>query len=275
MVERTSGYALVTGASSGIGAALARALPADQPLLLTALDEPGLAAVAAELARGGRPVETLAADLARPEGCQAVIDWAARHPLALLVNNAGLGAWGPLAETEPEKLVRIVQVNCLAPVLLTRALLPRLLATAEARGGRAGVIILASVGAWLSLPNLATYCASKAFDRSLGEALADELHDLPIDVLTVCPPATRSGFADAAGVPLPRGGHRRGAEPDAIAAATLRALGRRRLLLPGREARRLVYAQALVPRRLLRGLIRRVMRAVVAARHPAAERPAP
>ncbi len=266
MVKRSPGYALVTGASSGIGAALVRALPSDQPLLLTALDQAGLLAMQVELAVAGRPVEILAADLATEAGRAAVIAAAGRLPLALLINNAGLGAWGPFLESDPERLAQIVQVNCLAPVLLTRALLPGLLANARAQGGRAGVMIVASVGAWLPLPQLATYCASKAFDRSLGEALADELHDAPIDILTLCPAATRTGFADSAGVPLPRDGLRPGADPAVIATRALRQLGRRRLLLPGHAARRVVLVQALLPRWLLRRLIRGIMRRVVAAR---------
>ena len=265
MRDLTPGFALVTGASSGIGAALVRALPPDRPLLLTALDQEGLEAMQAELARGGRPVEILAADLASDDGRQAVIDWALARPVALLVNNAGICSWGRVAETDPARLATLVRLNCLAPLLLTRALLPALLARARREGGRAGLVFVASIVAWLPLPYVATYCASKAFDRFLGEALSQELRGEPIDVLTVCPPVTRSGLADAAGIPREAPGPRPGADPAAIAAATLAALGRRSLLLPDRAARRAVWGQALVPRALLRPLLRRRMQRTAAA----------
>lgn len=253
----TPGHALVTGASSGIGAAFARALPPDRPLLLTALDAEGLEAMRAELATAGRPVEVLAADLATPEGRAAVIAWAGGFPLALLINNAGVGTFGPLLGSDLARQRLMVEVNCLAPLELTHGLLPALLAGAAERGGRAGLVFVASVTAFLPLPHLAVYSASKAFDRFLGEALADELHGKPIAVLTVCPPATRTNFARAARVP---GARDDGVDPLAVARGALRRLGRRSRVISGHHGRRFVIAISVVPRPLLRPMVRGVLR---------------
>ena len=194
--------ALITGASSGIGEAFARALPAETDLLLTGRDEGRLAALQDELrASGERQVEVLAADLALEPGRQAVIDWALDgsrdRPLDLLINNAGLGLFGLHAENPAAREEEMVAVNCLAPVVLTRALLPGMLAAASSRQ-RAGIIVLASTAAYFALPRLVTYAATKAFDLQYALGLAGELHDEPVDVLALCPGPTRTAFFERA-----------------------------------------------------------------------------
>ena len=256
MHRLSPGFALVTGASGGIGAAFARALPPDRPLLLTALDEAGLEALRRELAVEGRPVRILPADLTVEAGRQAVIAAARALPLALLINNAGFGSYGPFLTSDPARQAAMVQLNCLAPVVLTQALLPALLDNARRQGGHGGLILVASVAALVPLPRFATYSASKAFDLVLGECLADELRGQPLDVVTLCPPPTRTAFNASAGIPGGAGGM----DPGAVAAAGLRALGRRSRVVPGREGRRFALLHAFVPRRLLRPLVRRGVR---------------
>ena len=218
--------AVITGASSGIGAAFARALPGAD-LLLTGRDAHALEQLAAELRRdgGGRKVEVVTADLTSATERAELI--AAAHAFApnLLVNDAGLGTWGRFLEDPPERAEATVLVDALAPVALTRALLPAMLERAERQGERCGLINLASTLAFTPVPYGAVYGASKAFVLSFTEAIAAELARRPIDILAVCPDAVRTSFFRRAGFPgeaLP------GAlEPGDVAKRALADLGRR------------------------------------------------
>lgn len=254
-----SGYgcALVTGASSGIGAAFAGALPAETDLLLTGRDAAALRSVAAAVAAPGRRIEVVPADLATAEGRQRLIAAAEDLPVDLLINNAGLGLFGPFAEHDPDRLQAMLAVNVLAPGLLTRALLPGMLARARAHGRRAGLVFTSSVAAFAPLPWFSAYAASKSFDDFLAAALADELRGEPIDVLSLRPGTTRTRFfsrADARSL-----GAAPASSPAAVAAAALQALGRRRSVTPGLHNRLYGLAVDLLPGAVLRPLVRRVM----------------
>lgn len=233
-------FALVTGATSGIGAAFARALPAETNLLLTARDAGALARAQQDLSRPGRIVEAVPADLATDEGRQAVIDKAEALGIDLLVNNAGVGAFGAVIGNRLEDERATVELNVTAVTVLTRALLPGLIDRAAAANRRAGLILLSSTTAFQPVPYLATYAATKAFILSYGEALASELRRKPVDVLVLCPGATRTGFGaqsafDVRWIP--------GADdPDAVARAALSAIGRRTVHVMG-----LVKRSALAP----------------------------
>jgi uncharacterized protein len=224
------GAALVTGATSGIGEAFARALPPSSALLLTGRDAAALARLAAELGAGGRPVETLAADLATEAGLDALCAAAERAGLDLLVCNAGVGPYGDFLAASEAALRATVLVNVMAPVVLARRLLPGMLARAEAVGRRAGLVVVSSGAAFLPVPRLAAYAASKAFALSLAEALGAELAGRPVDVLALCPTATRSRFAERSGFGATPPGAQ---DPAHVARAALWALGRRRTLVLG------------------------------------------
>ncbi len=251
--------ALITGASSGIGAAFARALPARTALLLTGRDEARLSALAAELtaARPEREVATVAADLASDAGRRAVAEAGEAAEIDLLINNAGLGRIGPVVENPPEREREMVDVNCLAPVVLTRALLPGMIARAKAARRRAGVIVVSSTAAFAPLPLFATYAATKAFDLYYAEGLAGELEGEPVDVLALCPGATETDFfrrAGAAGLrDVPRTSARR------VAGEGLAALGRRSVHVVGQGGRAYAVASRLLPRQLMRSGARRFM----------------
>lgn len=223
--------AIVTGATSGIGEGFARALPTATGVLLTGRDGTALDRIAGELAAPGRRVETVAADLATDAGLDAVTAWAEAMGVDLLIANAGVGPFGDFLEASEESLRATVAVNVMAPVVLARRLLPGMLARARAERRRAGLVIVSSNAAFVPVPRLAIYAASKAFDLSLAEALAAELAAEPVDVLALCPTATRTRFAARSGF---RGGDLPGAEdPADVAAAALRALGRVRTLVRG------------------------------------------
>ena len=222
--------ALITGASRGLGAALARRAPAHLDLVLAARDREALERTAASAAAAGRTVRIVEADLATPEGRQRLVA-ETEGRIDVLVNNAALGSYGPFLATEPERLMKTVEVNAAAPVELCRRLLPGILARAAASGGRAGLINLASGFAFVPTPSLALYGATKALVLSLTEALAAELGDRPVDVLAVCPGPVKTGFGQRAGF---SGGTMPGAmSPEFVADRTWRALGRQRTLVLG------------------------------------------
>jgi short-subunit dehydrogenase len=251
-------HALITGASSGIGAAFARALPRSTGLLLTGRDRERLAQLAAELALNGRPVRTLTADLAREDGRQAVIRAAEEQPIDLLINNAGLGWLGPVAENPPEREAEMVQVNMAAPVEITRALLPGMLRRARDKTERCGLIFVASAAAFMPIPLFTTYSSSKAFLLHYAEGLAEELSSEPADVLALCPGATQTRFFQRANV-APSGvpaSH----EVERVAREGLQALGRRVVHVVGPGNYLATAAARFLPRRFVTAAAERAMR---------------
>jgi short-subunit dehydrogenase len=237
--------ALVTGASSGIGEAFARALPIDTDILLTGRQEAPLRALVAELSRPGRRVAYLRADLTEPDAIQTTIQAAEAFGIDLLINNAGLGRFGRIADGEHLQETEMVLVNVVAPSVLTNALLPGMLARAEAQGRRAAIIVVASVVSYFPVPGMATYAATKAFDLMYAVGLGEELRGRPVDVLALCPGSTASRFAERAGSPIrvTSPGH----SSEQVAAAGLRALGRRRVLVVGLGNRIVTTIARLLP----------------------------
>ncbi len=254
-------FALITGATSGIGEAFARLLPRETGLLLTGRDLDRLAALRDELGGAGtrdRRVEILAADLASEAGRAALIERAAALPIDLLINNAGLGRFGALTDNPPESERAMVEVNVLAPVLLTRALLPGMLQRARSDGRRAGLIVVASTAGFAPLPYLSTYAATKAFDLFFAEGLAGELKREPIDVLALCPGATRTNFqARAGGLRYPES---KMASAEQVAREGLAMLGRKPVHVVGGGNRLYTALTRFAPRRPLRDATRSYMR---------------
>jgi uncharacterized protein len=234
--------ALITGASSGIGEAFARILPEQTDLLLHGRDQARLAALAASLARPGRRVEIAALDLAADGAAEILGAQALSFGVDLLVNNAGLGHYGPFAENTLAVEREMVNVNVLAPVVLTRLLLPQILERARTSGIRGGVIIIASVVGFGPVPFFSTYAASKAFDLRLAQGLAVELAGEPVDILALCPGATATRFGDRAEFG-PSGGH----TAERVVRDGLAALGRHSVHVVGGANRGVTLAFKLLP----------------------------
>ncbi|TXH39112.1 MAG: SDR family NAD(P)-dependent oxidoreductase [Rhodospirillaceae bacterium] len=252
------GAALITGASSGIGAAFAHALPRATHLLLTGRDRDSLAALSAELTSPGREIRTVIADLATAEGRQAVIGAAQAFPVDLIINNAGLGRLGRVIDNVAERESEMVLVNVLAPVEIARALLPGMVKRAQAESRRCGAIFVASTAAFMPIPYFATYAASKTFLLHYTEALAEEVSREPVDILALCPGATATQFFTRAGIDRPAFSSIHSAER--VAREGLQALGQKRVHVVGPAN----YMTSLVSRFLPRGLVtfaaERVMR---------------
>jgi hypothetical protein len=200
------GWALITGASSGIGAAFAHRLAAEgHDLILVARRRERLEELAGELqARRGVTVEVLPADLLVEEGVAAVTKRVEEEPdLALLINNAGFGTGGPFVASEIETEVDMVRLHDIVALRLTRAALPGMVG----RGG-GGVINLSSVASFWPLPGSATYSASKVFLNNFSEAVHQEVVERGVHIQALCPGFTRTEFHEtndvaASGIPSP------------------------------------------------------------------------
>jgi uncharacterized protein len=193
-------WALITGASAGIGWAVAEQLAAGGAnLVLTARRVDRLEKLATELtARHGIRAEVFAADLTRAEAPAAIRAFTEgkRLEIELLVNNAGFGAFGYTNEIDESRLLDMVQVNCAAVVRLTRIYLPRMV---ERRTG--DILIVASTAAFQPVPFIAAYAATKAFDLIFAEGLAEEMRGFGVRVCALCPGSTNTEFQQVAHQP--------------------------------------------------------------------------
>ncbi|MCS5729058.1 SDR family oxidoreductase [Herbiconiux moechotypicola] len=221
--------ALITGASSGLGAEFARRLAGrGADLVLVARRADRLEALAAELKTAhGVTVTVLPADLTAPDAAESLHGRLAERGIAVqtLVNNAGFGVHGPVLEAEPGALAAEIQLNIGALVALSRAFLPELVSAA--RGGASTALVnVASTAAYQPTPMMAVYGASKAFVLSFTEALAWETRESRLKVLALSPGATRTEFFDVVGTEAAAVGSYQTSEQ--VVETALRALDRRR-----------------------------------------------
>lgn len=239
--------AIVTGASSGIGRAIALQLAAEgADLVITARREERLMALALELTGLGRRVVTVAGDITDSAVRQRVVDEARQFGGAdILVNNAGIGAFGPFAEADEARLRRVMEVNFFAPLELTRAMLPLL-----RQAKRPIIANVGSVLGHLAVPDKSEYCASKFALHGFTDALREELSAEGIDVLLVSPSTTASEFFDRSltdkGEPAQAGPFRM--TPEKVARRVVNAIrrGKREIILP-LSGRALVWSDRLFP----------------------------
>jgi short-subunit dehydrogenase len=253
IAEGETRTALITGASSGIGAAFARQLATKgYHLILVARREERLAALAAEL-QSQYPIsaEVLAADLADPTDVERVEKQVAElKSLYLLINNAGLGAPGSFAESHLDTQQRMIQVHVIASVRLTRAALPGMITRR-----RGAIINVSSVASLVPIPGSATYSSTKAYLNVFSEALQAELSGTGVKIQALCPGFTHTGFHDTP----EHGGFNRSRIPEAlwmsageVAAGSLSALDRPHVVfVPGFKNQVLAAVARNVPRSLL------------------------
>jgi short-subunit dehydrogenase len=252
--------ALVTGASSGIGEALARRLAGEgEDLVVVARSAERLALVARSIEDAtGRQVFVLALDLERRDAAAAIRAFLDENGLAVrhLVNNAGYGLAGDMAKLPRDGQLGIVDVNCRALLDLTLACLPDI----QSLGG--GVLNVASVAGFSAGPGMAVYYASKAFVVSLTRALAVELRGRGVRICALCPGPTATGFGERAGY----GGVRPPSlvrSPDADSVARIGLEGYRRgrvVVVPGAVNKLVVGLLRMLPQRLVLPLLAQAQR---------------
>lgn len=250
------GLAVVTGASAGIGREFSEQLARrGYDLLLVARDRNRLTEVAASLASAsGVEVEAFPADLTRDEDVTRLAERLAGSPrLALLVNNAGFGLRGKLAEADPGKQEAMVRLHTLAPMRLTQAALPVML-----RNDAGAVVNVSSIASFIYSAGNANYCATKAYLTVFSEGVATEVAGTGVQVQALCPGFTRTEFHGRIGTPgrLPRFAWK---TARAVVDHSLRCLDRGgpTVCIPGLRFRLLVGVVRLMPRRLIGWITRR------------------
>lgn len=247
---------LITGASSGIGADLARGLAErGSDLVLVARREDRLRELADRLAaRHGVHVDVVPADLAQPHAGARLRD-TVEGSVDTIVNAAGFGSFGSVVDTDPATFERMVDTNVRALVDVTRAFLPDLIAH---RGG--AVVNVASTAGFQPIPGQAVYGATKAFVRSFTEALWYETRRYGVKVVGLCPGVTRTEFFDVVGRELSGGGAMQ--TVGQVTARALRALDRQStppIAIPGLVNTLLASTVGVVPRRLLIPMAARIV----------------
>ncbi|HEY2860786.1 MAG TPA: SDR family oxidoreductase [Terracidiphilus sp.] len=250
-------WALVTGASAGIGVALARELSTHgAKLILTARRRDRLDTLASELRSHGVEVRTVISDLNDPSAPQQIYDATegAGFPVDILINNAGLGLFGAFHTNPTDQEISQVRVNCEAVVRMARLFVP---AMVERRRG--WVLITASTASFQPVPFLSTYAATKAFDRFFALGLAQEVARFGIKVTALCPGATESEFFDVARAGIYR---KRGVQSaEAVARLGVAALARgQRTILPNTTGKITAFAVRFLPVRLITHFVEKMAR---------------
>ncbi|MBN2352744.1 MAG: SDR family oxidoreductase [Spirochaetales bacterium] len=240
--ERYGGWALVTGASAGIGETFARRLAEEGlDLILAARRIDRLLALQTDLEKShGINVLPLEIDLTADDFLPRLVSAVGDRPVGVLVNNAGFGLNGDFLDNDPDREADMVLLNCLAPLKLTRHF-----ARLMADRGKGAIIFLSSIGANQPAPQNVTYAATKAFDLFLGEGLSYELKRKGIDVLTVMPGPTRTEFQEVGNYTAGSGMR----APHDVVRTALRSLGKRMSVTDGFGNKFMTFFARRMPRK--------------------------
>ena len=247
-----AGAAVITGASSGIGAELAKLCAgAGFDVVVVGRNQVALEEVVRPW--GGR-ARVVAADLADPGAPNQIFDRLRSTAVEILINNAGFGVRGLFAETDWTQEAELIQVNVTALAHLSKLFLPGML---HRRSGR--ILNIASTAAFVPGPYMAAYYASKAFVRSFSESLAGEVEGTGVTVTVLCPGPTRTAFAERAGIAdtrLFRGASMAAADVARIGFDAMMA-GKREVIAGARN-RWMMFGAGFAPRSLLASVTRRL-----------------
>lgn len=194
--ESSKPFAVVTGASSGIGYELAAQFARHGYDVLAVAEDDGIATAARRLGGNGAKVESLQADLATAEGNEKLYQriQSSGRPLDAIALNAGVGVAGPFAESDLNAHINLIELNIVSPVRLTHRVLRDMIARHHGR-----ILITSSIAATMPGPFAATYNASKSFLKSFAEAIRNEVKDTGVTVTTLMPGATETNFFRRAG----------------------------------------------------------------------------
>jgi len=243
-------YALITGASSGIGWELARQLAADGTnVVLVARRAERLRQLAAEIERdSGVTVRVLAKDLRNPDGPREILSEleAVDAEVSILVNNAGTCVYDEFRASDLQAEIEMIHVNVTALTVLTKLVLPGMLARGSGR-----ILNVASGAGFFAVPRVAAYAATKAYVVSLSESLAYELRGTGVSVTCLCPWPTRSGIQESSGLGDSRAHRLRLADPADVARVGLEASKRGDVIaIPGLENWLQLQALRFAPRKV-------------------------
>ena len=258
-LEKYGPWALITGASSGIGEALAFDL-AERGinLVLVARRSEKLAEISQTLCVTSKiELRTLTADLSKESDVRYVLEEIASLEIGLYMASAGFGTAGHFTENEADIELNMIDVNCRALAALAHPL-----AVDMRDRGRGGLIFLSSIVAFQGVANSANYAATKAYVQTLAEGLAIELAPNGVDVVASAPGPVATGFSSRAGMQM--GG---AAQADEVARLTLAALGRACTIRPGFKSKLLGYGLGTLPRRVRTAILTQVMAGMIKHRN--------
>jgi short-subunit dehydrogenase len=252
----SSPVTLITGASSGLGRLFARACAArGDRLALVARRKNALNELARELDNNSI---VIAEDLSDYDAVDAIIAELEAQDchVATLINNAGFGAHGEFKDLPLGDQIDMIQVNNSALMQLCHAVIPTMISL-----GQGAILNVASTASFQAGPGMATYYASKAFVLSFTEALHEELEPHNIRVTALCPGATRTQFADVAGMRDSQLFKKFAGEPTAVVAAGLKGLAKNKaIVIPGLVNKAMVQSTRLAPRSVAREIVKQLQR---------------
>ncbi len=253
-------WAVVTGASAGLGEHFARQLAASGlNLFLVARRQERLEVLCDQLKRAhGVQARYAVLDLAQ-EGSDLALDQAtADLDVGLLVDNAGAGYFGRFDGQDPERLAAMIRLNCTGVMLVAHRFVGRF-----KRRGRGGIIIVASLAGFQATPWMSVYGATKGFDLLFGEGLAQELRGSGIDVLVLNPGSTSTEFGKVAG--STGGGF--SMRPEKVVGGAIRALGRKVVYVPGATNKLVALVDRIFPRGFVAHMSGRTLRKITPPEH--------
>lgn len=235
-------WALITGASSGIGEDFALQC-AEQGLnvILVARREDRLTALAKTIHKKyQRQTAVIPLDLGRDDFMPELIQQTEKFDVGLLINNAGFGVGKDFLDSDLDEELHMLHVNCRAPMMLTHHFGQQM-----KQQKRGGIIMLGSIGAFQAVPHLSSYAASKAFDLLFGEGLTEELKPHGVDVFTLCPGLTATEFQGKAGFE-----QKYAMSSDTVAKFALDNIGKTASGVPGLHNKAATQMTRLMPRKL-------------------------
>jgi len=241
-VQKYGPWAIITGASSGIGEEFAKQLAARKMnLVLVARRKEKLELLSRELIKAhGIEVKIVFADLSNPDFLEKIQSVASSLEIGLLVNNAGFALTGEFLGHTLEEELSLLNVNCRAPLMLAHTFGKKM-----AQRGNGGIINVASASAFLPMPFWTNYAASKAYLLHFSEGLGYELRKKGVDVLALCPGSTRTEFSKVAGTTSG------GMEPNQVVELGLKKLGKQPVAIAGFSNKIISFISRFFSRKLL------------------------
>ena len=256
MAAHTKGYALVTGASTGIGYELAKLIAKDgKNLVIVARSEDKLEALKTEIeSQHGVSVLVLPKDLSDPKAPDEIFSEVEQAGIRvdLLVNNAGFGVYGKFADTDLQKELELIQVNATSLIHLTKLFLKGMVENGSGR-----ILNVASLCSFLSAPMESVYCATKALVLHFSEALANELQGTGVSVTCLCPGLAETCFHKNAKMDHTKAAQRKMMSAASVAEAGYKGLKKGKMIvIPGLIFRTAPWFARVVPRKVVTRVVR-------------------